>query len=97
MKSFLILLGDKRTAAVEQELLIKHVNYLKDLHDQGNLVTCGPLLDNQGAVIILRAESREHAEELIKNDPFLIEGHYQHYVLKEYLEASDDNNWLLEI
>lgn len=97
MQAFLILLGDKSSGGLEQELLLKHVNYLKDLHDQGNLVTCGALVDNQGAVMILKAESKNHAEQLLKNDPFIIENYYRHYVLKEYIEASDDNNWLLEM
>ena len=96
MKSFLVLLGNKRSNGAEQELLIRHVDHLKNLHDAGNLITAGPLLDNEGAVLILKAASKEQAEEFIRNDPFIKEGYYQHFIIKEYTEASDDNNWLLE-
>jgi uncharacterized protein len=96
MKSFLVLLGDKENHLLNQDLLIEHIDYMKNLHDQGKLVTCGSLLDNQGAVMVIKAASRDQAEELIRNDPFIKQDYYQKYVLKEYVEANDDNNWLID-
>jgi uncharacterized protein len=47
-----------------------HRAYLTSLLDAGKLVCAGPFTDDFGALIVYEAETREAAEELIRNDPF---------------------------
>ncbi|GAA2713776.1 hypothetical protein GCM10009865_41850 [Aeromicrobium ponti] len=34
---------------------------------------------------------------LLNNGPFISEGYYQSYNIKEFLEANNENNWLISI
>jgi uncharacterized protein YciI len=47
-----------------------HRAYLTSLLEAGKLVCAGPFTDDFGALIVYEADSREAAEELIRNDPF---------------------------
>jgi len=52
------------------EIRPTHRAYLTSLIESGKLVCAGPLLDDYGALIVYEAESKEAAEELMRNDPF---------------------------
>lgn len=47
-----------------------HRAYLTELVNTGRLVCSGPFTDGYGALIVYEAETREAAEELMRNDPF---------------------------
>jgi uncharacterized protein YciI/GNAT superfamily N-acetyltransferase len=96
MKSFLILLEDKQSQLLNEKLLEDHISYLKKLRQQGFLPICGPKVDNKGGILIIRTDSEEHAQELILNDPFIREGYYRKFIIHEFQEANDDNNWLAD-
>jgi uncharacterized protein len=51
-----------------------HRVYLTSLLDSGRLVCAGPLTDDYGALIVYEADSKEAAEELIRQDPFHTNG-----------------------
>ncbi|MBV8802562.1 MAG: hypothetical protein JO131_06300, partial [Gammaproteobacteria bacterium] len=94
MKSFLVLLSEKQSDLLNESLLKDHISYLKILRKNGYLPMCGPFSDNQGALLILRANSKSHVEELISCDPFIKQNYYKKYKIHEFTEASDENNWL---
>ncbi|MGD8379626.1 MAG: YciI family protein [Gammaproteobacteria bacterium] len=95
-KTFLVTLSDKKRGALSRELLEKHVNYLKSLALSGKLKLCGPFTDNDGAMLVLAVETLESAREVIEGDPFIAEGYYGHYSIKEFLEANEGNGWLMK-
>lgn len=94
MKSFLVLLSDKQPHLLTEELLRDHVVYLKRLRENGYLPICGPFANNQNAVLVIRTDSKSHAEELINSDPFIKNNYYKKFEIHEFMEASEDNDWL---
>lgn len=94
MKSFIILLSEKQSELLNDNLLQDHITYLKNLRDNGCLPICGPFSDNQGAVLVIRADSKSHAEELINGDPFIKNNYYKKFEIHEFMEANEENDWL---
>ncbi|MBU9722625.1 MULTISPECIES: YciI family protein [Bacillaceae] len=97
MSSFLVILKNKRQGALSNDLLTNHVTYLKSLRQQGSLKLCGPFVDNDSAVMVFQSERAEDVEDLVNNDPFIYEKYYQSYEIKEFFEANDENNWLVDV
>ena len=52
----------------------QHRAYLTSLVEADKLVCSGPFTDDYGALIVYEADTREAAEELIRNDPFHANG-----------------------
>lgn len=57
-------------AAVRDEHRPAHRAWLKDLVDQGTVLTSGPYPDGSGALILIRAQDQAAAEKLFAHDPF---------------------------
>ena len=96
MKSYLVLLSEKQPQLSSDHLLKAHMDFLKQLRANDQLLLCGPFADNKGAVLIINAESKIHAEEMINQDPFIQQKYYKQFVVHEFIAASDDNNWLAD-
>jgi len=96
MQTFVFTLSNKCRGQGTNKLLLAHVGHLKRLKTSGNLVICGPYSDNDGAIQIIRARSVVEAKNLFEADPFIREGYYQSYDVRELFEACDENNWLMD-
>lgn len=94
MKKFVVKLENKQKHLFNQELLIKHVEHLKQLTNIGVLETCGPCEDGS-AIMILKSETIEKAKEYVEADPFSKINYYQSRIVTEFLEATMDNNFWL--
>jgi uncharacterized protein YciI len=81
---------------INKETVIKHVDYVKKLDDNGQLVLCGPLKGYPGVagMIIIKTESLEEAKAICKAEPFVAEG-YAKYKLITLRVGNRDNNYLL--
>jgi uncharacterized protein YciI len=55
----------------DNEIMIKHFQYLKDLLAQGKLVLAGPVLNEKKpmGIMIFECETIEEAEKMLENDP----------------------------
>jgi len=95
MKTFVFLLKKKWKNDLNEKLLLEHVEYLKNLKKTANLIICGPFFDNDGAMQIILANTREEAILLFEQDPFIRYKYYEEYVIHELLEANESNNWLM--
>lgn len=86
---FVILINRKKdyTFAV----IKKHVEYLKRLDENGQLVLCGPFKDHDGGIAIINTESFEHAKEIAESDPFITEG-FSTYELRTLELSNAENN-----
>ncbi|MEN9730898.1 MAG: hypothetical protein RL488_208 [Actinomycetota bacterium] len=51
-----------------------HREWLRGLYEAGTLLASGPMVDNPGALLIIKAESVEAVGNLLDNDPFDIAG-----------------------
>lgn len=59
-----------------RKYLTPHINFLEDLLAEGKMVASGPLVNTpvKSAMIILKVASLKKAEELVKKDPYTIDG-----------------------
>ncbi|WP_417068488.1 YciI family protein [Niveibacterium terrae] len=95
MAKYVALLSGKKSHTLTEELLSAHVEHLRVQQSAGYLILCGPFRDNDGALQILETESREHAEAILKSDPFIAQRYYERYALSELIEANEANGWLM--
>lgn len=81
---------------ITKKVITEHVENIRELDDQGRLEICGVFQGYPGmaGMYILRAESREEAEEICKREP-LVAGGYATYRLAGLRVANRENNYLL--
>lgn len=53
----------------ENLIIAEHFEYLKQLLKDNNLVLAGPTLNNKFGIAVFEADSPEHAENIMLNDP----------------------------
>jgi len=82
---------------INKAMVIKHVEHIKKLDDNGQLVLCGPLKGYPGiaGMVILKTKTLEEAEAFCKSEPFVAEG-YATYKLITLQVGNKDNNYLLQ-
>ena len=81
---------------MNKEAVIRHVDNIRKLDDDGNLELCGVLRKCPGfaGMVILKAASYEEAEELCKREPMVVDG-YATYKLMSLQVGNRENNYLL--
>jgi len=94
MKSFLVIFSRKNKGKLTQEMLEGHIAFLKKLKHLGYLIVCGPFIDNERGMIVLKCADKELATQLINEDPFVKKKYYAHYEITEFMEAKEENSWL---
>ena len=76
-KTFLVLYKPGRGwlsgEPLSKQPLEAHLNYVLELHDQGELLMDGPFSDGTGGAVILSVGSLAKAETLIDKDPAIVE------------------------
>ena len=82
---------------INKEMVIKHVEYIRKLDNNGKLVLCGALNGYPGVagMIILKTKNLEEADAICKSEPFVAEG-YATYKLMTMQVGNKDNNYLLQ-
>jgi uncharacterized protein YciI len=96
VKKFVVILSGKKRGELTKALLNRHADHLRRLKREGKLFLCGPFQDDDGAIQILVCSGRDEAINLVESDPFIKEGYYASYEVHEWLEANEENNWLIE-
>lgn len=86
----------KNEKPLNEELIKRHVEYLKSLKSQGKLVLCGPFADYPGGMVIFLAENLEEATDIAKADPFISSG-CKTFEIRTLEHANEENNYLLEV
>lgn len=71
-----------------------HHEYLKPLFLVDKLLTCGRQNTQTGGVIIAKEISREEFEEILKNDPFVVERVAQYNII-EFTPSFNHRNFTL--
>lgn len=99
MEKWLYVMFIEKTKAynkLNKAAVIKHVDNIKNLDDNGKLEFCGVFKGYPGVagMLILKADSYEEAEEICKREPLVLEG-YAKYKLVSLQEANRENNYLL--
>jgi uncharacterized protein YciI len=78
-------------------MVLKHVEYIKKLDDNDQLILCGLLKGYPGVagIVIFKADSHEEAKANCNSVPFVAEG-YATYKLSTLEVGNRDNNYLLK-
>ena len=81
---------------INQAMVVKHVEHIRKLDENGQLILCGPTKGYHGVagMVILKVESYEEAEAICKSEPFVAEG-YATYKLFTLRVGNKENNFLL--
>jgi len=81
---------------ITKAMVIKHVDYIRQLDDDGRLVLCGPTKGYPGiaGMIIFQAENQDAAKAICMSEPFVAEG-YATYKLFSMRQGNRENNYLL--
>ena len=81
---------------INREMVVRHVDFVRKLDDEGKLALCGPFKGYPGVagMIILKTESFEEADALCKTEPFVANG-YATYKLRTMQVGDRENNYLL--
>jgi len=66
----------------------KYGSYIEKLKEDGHFVAAGKWTDNSGAMLIIRADSIDDADEIVQDDPLIKNGAVT-YQIKEW-EANFD-------
>ena len=69
---------DLSKGAREQPFWDEHAEFIDALVDEGFILLGGPLVDEGGALLIVKAEDENEVREKLKNDPW-----YAHGILKQ--------------
>lgn len=60
---------------ITEEMMQPHVQYLKQLFDQGKLVITGPFIDQKrGGMFILDVADEDELKAIVENDPAILSG-----------------------
>ena len=99
MAKYVVMYEDEQTDALAPDLLKGHVDHLRNLHTQGILLLCGPLKEHDlyvgKGLLIFEVGSKEETENHVLKDPFIAQKWYAGYHIYEWVEANDDNNYLM--
>jgi hypothetical protein len=69
--------------ATYETYLPQHIAYVQQLKQQGVLLLSGPFADRTGGLVIIRANSHDEAEAIVRNDPLVSSG-VDRYELREW-------------
>lgn len=94
MGKYVAILRERRPAILTRELYEHHIAYLREQTNHGALVLVGPLKDQDRVLQIIQADTREMAETILMEDPFVSGGYFGAYELCELMESNAANNWL---
>ena len=92
----MLLMKTKTYNKMNKAAVLRHVDNIRRLDDDGELEMCGVLRKCPGyaGMIILRAKSYEEADELCKREPLVVDG-YATYKLMSLQVGNRENNYLL--
>jgi len=92
---YVILLTKNPDKPFTDEIIQAHVEHIKRLDEHGQLVLCGPFLDWEGGMIVIRATSLDEARSIDEADPF-ITGGYETCEIRTLHRGCKENNYLLD-
>lgn len=64
-----------------------HLANLEPLDGQGRVVLAGPLTDKAGSLLVLEFETREEAEDFVRNDPYTVYGVFERIEIHPFLQV----------
>lgn len=72
MPYFVIIEQSRASSEEVQKFRGEHLKYVKEFHQKGKVFAAGRFLDNSGGMIIVNVGGMDEAEEIAKNDPYIL-------------------------
>lgn len=91
---WVITLAQVAERTTSREDIEAHVAHLRALERRGVLELAGPLPEARSGMVIVRAASREDAERIAREDPFVKRG-VRTFEVRRWLLSCDDNGHML--
>lgn len=64
-----------------------HLLNLEQLDKQRRVILAGPLADKTGSLLVLEFDSREDAEEFVRQDPYTIHGVFERVEIHPFTQV----------
>ena len=64
-----------------------HLLNLEQLDKQRRVILAGPLADKTGSLLVLEFDSREEAEEFVRQDPYAIHGVFKSFEIHPFTQV----------
>lgn len=64
-----------------------HLAHLEPLDHRGRVILAGPLTDKAGSLLVLDFETREEAEQFVKNDPYTVFGVFARVDIHPFMQV----------
>ncbi|MBI4859924.1 MAG: hypothetical protein HY815_06630 [Candidatus Riflebacteria bacterium] len=90
---FVILFEKVPGVEASRQQIRRHVQHVRALDSQGQLVLCGPFTDHPGGMIVLRARDKAEAVRIAEADPFVSEG-TRTFEVRTWELASAENDFM---
>jgi uncharacterized protein len=90
---FVILLEKVPGKDATRDTILRHVEHLRKLDQEGRLVLCGPFTDHPAGMVVVNARDRAEAEAIASADPFVAEG-ARSFRVWTWLLACAENGYL---
>ena len=92
---YVIMLTKNPGRSFTDEAVQAHVEHIKELDRKERLVLCGPFLDGEGGMIVIRASSIIEARSIAEADPF-VTGGFETCEIRTLHRGCRENNYLLD-
>jgi len=92
-RRYVIFLDQIKGVKTTENHIRDHVQFLKQLEENGRLVLCGPFIDHKGGMVIIRADSLEEARQVAHSDPFVKSG-VRNCEIRSWQLSCEENNHL---
>ena len=89
---YVILINRQKDYSID--VINKYVEHIKQLDKNSHLVLCGPFIDYDGGMVIIKADLLEAAKSIAESEPFITEG-FGTYELRTLELANKENHYLL--
>jgi uncharacterized protein YciI len=95
MNTYVIVLDKVSGHILGKETILRHVEHLRSLHQEGRLVLCGPFSDYPSGMVVIKADDKDQATKIAESDPFVQEG-ARTFSIRTWLLANTENNFLAD-
>jgi uncharacterized protein YciI len=90
--TFVYLMNNQKP--INNDIIKRHVEHLKELKVQEKLILCGPFTDYPGGMVVISAESIIEATNIAMSDPFISSG-CKSFEVRTLELANEENNYLI--
>lgn len=92
---FISVLTYLKSPTDHPDVLERHKHWADGLVKQGKVILSGPQASGTGGVIVFTVKGRGELEDLLLNDPFLMEGVADHVIIEFRARAYDPRLWFV--